>query len=122
MDILDEAGSCWVCLGYPVSIWTACLKEVVSAWTKVVGYGFGSGLGVIGGVWVAPPTPVLLPWLDEEFAGDGISLSCFFEMISIEREYGIKGFPTIKVFVPGKPPVDDQGAREAKPTAEFALQ
>lgn len=29
----------------PVSIWTTCLKEEVSAWTKVVGYGlFGSDL------------------------------------------------------------------------------
>lgn len=26
----------------PVSIWTTCLKEEVSAWTNVVGYGFGS--------------------------------------------------------------------------------
>lgn len=41
---------------------------------------------------------------------------------SIAQEYGIKGFPTIKVFVPGKPPVDYQGAREAKPIAEFALK
>ena len=38
------------------------------------------------------------------------------------QEYGIKGFPTIKVFVPGKPPVDYQGAREVKPIAEFAVQ
>lgn len=34
----------------PVSIWTTCLKEVVSAWTKVVGKGVvsmvrGTGLG-----------------------------------------------------------------------------
>ncbi|KAK9077383.1 hypothetical protein SSX86_005720 [Deinandra increscens subsp. villosa] len=41
---------------------------------------------------------------------------------SIAQEYGIKGFPSIKVFVPGKPPVDYQGAREAKPIAEFALK
>ncbi|CAH1444761.1 unnamed protein product [Lactuca virosa] len=41
---------------------------------------------------------------------------------TIAQEYGIKGFPTIKVFVPGKPPVDYQGAREAKPIAEFALK
>ncbi|URE47429.1 hypothetical protein MUK42_32888 [Musa troglodytarum] len=38
----------------PVSIWTTCLKEVVSAWTKVVGHGFASqgfglGLEVRGG-------------------------------------------------------------------------
>ncbi|KAI3785723.1 hypothetical protein L1987_44848 [Smallanthus sonchifolius] len=85
MDVLDGAGSCWVGLGDPVSIWTTCLKEVVPAWTKVVGYGFGSGLGVICGVWVAPLAPVLLLWLDEEFARDGISLPCFFEMISIKR-------------------------------------
>lgn len=38
------------------------------------------------------------------------------------QEYGIQGFPTIKVFVPGKPPVDYQGQREVKPIAEFALQ
>ncbi|KAL3849020.1 hypothetical protein ACJIZ3_010902 [Penstemon smallii] len=41
---------------------------------------------------------------------------------SLAQEYGIKGFPTIKVFVPGKPPVDYEGAREAKPIAEFALK
>ncbi|XP_047334973.1 protein disulfide-isomerase like 2-2-like [Impatiens glandulifera] len=41
---------------------------------------------------------------------------------SLAQEYGIKGFPTIKVFVPGKPPVDYQGDREAKPIAEFALK
>ncbi|XP_009606235.1 protein disulfide isomerase-like 2-3 [Nicotiana tomentosiformis] len=41
---------------------------------------------------------------------------------SLAQEYGIRGFPTIKVFAPGKPPVDYQGAREAKPIAEFALQ
>ncbi|KAG5545663.1 hypothetical protein RHGRI_017969 [Rhododendron griersonianum] len=40
----------------------------------------------------------------------------------MSSEYGIKGFPTIKVFVPGKPPVDYQGARDVKPIAEFALQ
>lgn len=40
----------------------------------------------------------------------------------LHQEYGIKGFPTIKVFVPGKPPVDYQGARDAKPIAEFALK
>ncbi|KAL5581771.1 hypothetical protein UlMin_014213 [Ulmus minor] len=41
---------------------------------------------------------------------------------ALVQEYGIRGFPTIKVFVPGKPPVDYQGAREVKPIAEFALQ
>lgn len=38
------------------------------------------------------------------------------------QEYGIQGYPTIKVFLPGKPPMDYQGAREAKPIAEFALK
>jgi protein disulfide-isomerase A6 len=38
------------------------------------------------------------------------------------QEFGITGFPTIKVFSPGKAPVDYQGAREAKPIAEFALK
>ncbi|URE14447.1 Ubiquitin-like autophagy protein Apg12 [Musa troglodytarum] len=41
---------------------------------------------------------------------------------SLAQEYGIKGFPTIKVFSPGKLPVDYQGARDVKPIAEFALQ
>ncbi|KAK4784385.1 hypothetical protein SAY86_018753 [Trapa natans] len=41
---------------------------------------------------------------------------------SLAQEYGISGFPTIKVFVPGKPPLDYQGARDVKPIAEFALQ
>lgn len=41
---------------------------------------------------------------------------------SLAQEYGIQGFPTIKAFAPGKPPVDYQGARELKPIAEFALQ
>ncbi|KAE8654905.1 Protein disulfide-isomerase like 2-2 [Hibiscus syriacus] len=41
---------------------------------------------------------------------------------SLAQEYGIRGFPTIKVFVPGKPPVDYQGARDVKPIAEFALK
>ncbi|XP_057953059.1 protein disulfide isomerase-like 2-3 [Malania oleifera] len=41
---------------------------------------------------------------------------------SLAQEYEIRGFPTIKVFVPGKPPVDYQGARDVKPIAEFALR
>ncbi|WOL08851.1 protein disulfide isomerase-like 2-3 isoform X2 [Canna indica] len=41
---------------------------------------------------------------------------------SLSQEYGIQGFPTIKVFSPGKPPVDYQGARDVKPIAEFALK
>ncbi|PNX92037.1 protein disulfide isomerase-like 2-3-like [Trifolium pratense] len=41
---------------------------------------------------------------------------------ALAQEYNIRGFPTIKVFVPGKPPVDYQGARDVKPIAEFALQ
>ncbi|KAE8721748.1 Protein disulfide-isomerase like 2-2 [Hibiscus syriacus] len=41
---------------------------------------------------------------------------------SLAQEYGIRGFPTIKVFTPGKPPVDYQGARDVKPIAEFALK
>ncbi|KAL5205842.1 hypothetical protein ABZP36_034051 [Zizania latifolia] len=40
----------------------------------------------------------------------------------LAQEYGIRGFPTIKVFVPGKAPVDYQGARDVKPIVEFALQ
>ncbi|MCL7022076.1 hypothetical protein MKW94_007067 [Papaver nudicaule] len=41
---------------------------------------------------------------------------------ALAQEYGIKGFPTIKLFVPGKPPVDYQGARDVKAITDFALQ
>ncbi|KAI6672744.1 hypothetical protein NL676_000650 [Syzygium grande] len=41
---------------------------------------------------------------------------------SLAQEYGIRGFPTIKVFVPGQPPIDYQGARDVKPIAEFAIK
>ncbi|XP_022771730.1 protein disulfide isomerase-like 2-3 isoform X2 [Durio zibethinus] len=41
---------------------------------------------------------------------------------SLAQEYGISGFPTIKVFAPGKPPVDYQGARDVKPITEFGFQ
>ncbi|KAH6776109.1 PDI-like 2-2 [Perilla frutescens var. hirtella] len=41
---------------------------------------------------------------------------------ALAQEYGIRGFPTIKVFAPGKPPADYQGARDVKPIVEFALQ
>ncbi|MQM10347.1 hypothetical protein Taro_043242, partial [Colocasia esculenta] len=41
---------------------------------------------------------------------------------ALAQEYGIKGFPTIKVFLPGKPPVDYQGARDVKAISEFALK
>ncbi|KAJ1289905.1 hypothetical protein BS78_02G200700 [Paspalum vaginatum] len=40
---------------------------------------------------------------------------------ALAQEYGIRGFPTIKVFSPGKPPVDYQGARDVKAIVEFAL-
>ncbi|KAI3809924.1 hypothetical protein L1987_19527 [Smallanthus sonchifolius] len=83
MGILDGVGSG---LDDPVSIWTTCLKEVVSAWTKVVGYGFGSDLEMGLGV-PAPVCPLLLlllPLLDGELAGDGFSRSGGVDMISIE--------------------------------------
>ncbi|CAN0914309.1 Protein disulfide-isomerase like 2-2 [Linum grandiflorum] len=41
---------------------------------------------------------------------------------SFAQEYGIRGFPSIKVFIPGKPPADYQGAREAKPIVDFAIK
>ncbi|CAN1783940.1 Protein disulfide isomerase-like 2-3 [Linum perenne] len=41
---------------------------------------------------------------------------------SLAQEYGIEGFPTIKVFTPGRPPVDYQGARDTKPIVDFAYQ
>lgn len=48
----------------PVSIWTTCLKEVVSACTKVVGCGvasqaFGIDLGVNGGAAPGVVAPLL---------------------------------------------------------------
>uniref|UniRef100_A0ACD5XWG4 Uncharacterized protein n=1 Tax=Avena sativa TaxID=4498 RepID=A0ACD5XWG4_AVESA len=39
----------------------------------------------------------------------------------LAQQYGIQGFPTIKVFLPGKPPVDYQGGRDVKSIANFAL-
>jgi len=39
----------------------------------------------------------------------------------LAQEYGIQGFPTIKVFGVGKSPLDYQGAREAKPIVDYAL-
>ena len=39
------AAACFAVSEEPVSIWTTCLNEVVSAWTNVVGYEFaGSDL------------------------------------------------------------------------------
>lgn len=38
------------------------------------------------------------------------------------QQYGIQGFPTIKIFGYGKSPIDYQGAREAKPIVDYALQ
>lgn len=34
----------------------------------------------------------------------------------------MRGFPTIKVFVPGKPPLDYQGARDANSITKFATK
>ncbi|CAM0951636.1 unnamed protein product [Alopecurus aequalis] len=39
----------------------------------------------------------------------------------LAQQYGIQGFPTIKVFLPGKPPVDYQGGRDVKAIVNFAL-
>ncbi|KAL0703327.1 hypothetical protein Bca4012_069752 [Brassica carinata] len=41
---------------------------------------------------------------------------------SVSQDYGVRGFPTIKVFVPGKPPIDYQGARDAKAISQFAIK
>lgn len=77
----------------PVSIWTTCLKEDVSAWTKVVGYGLVVSdleivFGVSGGVgfWITDPLLLLVglvPLLLGEFMEDGFSLSWILELISI---------------------------------------
>lgn len=34
----------------------------------------------------------------------------------------MRGFPTIKVFVPGKPPIDYQGARDANAITKFVTK
>lgn len=43
-------------------------------------------------------------------------------MFMLVQQYGVQGFPTIKVFGLGKSPVDYQGGREAKPIVDYALQ
>lgn len=43
-----ELEACFAVSVDPVSIWTTCLKEVVSAWTKVVGYGLADSDLVTG--------------------------------------------------------------------------
>lgn len=72
----------------PVSICTTCLKEVESAWTKVVGYGLDSdlemGFGVCGGVPL--PWLMLLPLLFGEFEGDGFSISRGLDVHSIDGQ------------------------------------
>lgn len=69
--------------------------------------------------------------LDEMFRRDTRCTSAMAEQLevtldadahpSLVQEYGSRGFPTIKVFASGKPPVDYQGARDVKSIAEFAL-
>lgn len=85
----------------PVSIWTTCLKEEVSAWTKVVGYGlFGSDLVMGmegscdvggGGRWRSPLLVVvlLLELLELWLFGDGISDGFWFSWTS--DEFSISG-------------------------------
>lgn len=93
--------ACFAVSEDPVSIWTTCLKEEVSAWTKVVGYGLADsdlvmGLGVEGvvgvGVGFGAPSPLLLLLL-VLLLGVGFWCSwCFAEEDSIrnrERERGI---------------------------------
>ena len=45
-----------------------------------------------------------------------------YNFFFLEQEYGIQGFPTIKVFGVGNSPIDYQGPRDAKSIAEFALK
>lgn len=44
------------------------------------------------------------------------------KFVSLFQDYGVRGFPTIKVFVPGKPPIDYQGARDANSIAKFTIK
>lgn len=96
----SEAGlaaeACLAVSEEPVSIWTTCLKEEVSACTKVVGYGFDSdrvmGLGVGG--WWSPLLLLLLLllllvlWL----FGDGTRLGFWFCPSIGLAEFSIMGF------------------------------
>lgn len=89
----SEPDACLAVSDDPVSIWTTCLKEEVSAWTKVVGYGLVVSdleivFGVSGGVgfWITDPLLLLVglvPLLLGELMEDGFSLSWILEVISI---------------------------------------
>lgn len=87
----EEEEACLAVSDEPVSIWTTCLKEEVSAWTKVVGYGLadsdlvamglavGIGVGVgIGSRWwwwgtalLLVELVVLVLWLRLRLVGEG---------------------------------------------------
>ncbi|GER48185.1 tyrosine recombinase XerS [Striga asiatica] len=81
----------------PVSIWTTCLKEDVSAWTKVVGYGLlGSdlvtGADGCGGWWRTPfAAAATLLLLGLWGIGDGMS-----EGFWATRARGESGYRTQK--------------------------
>ncbi|KAG5545664.1 hypothetical protein RHGRI_017969 [Rhododendron griersonianum] len=105
---------------------------------KSSGLGFGVVLEVDKWLWLIEMTIWLVVNCDcgdgggigdndvgggQVVGGDMIDMKApILMLVVLAKEYGIKGFPTIKVFVPGKPPVDYQGARDVKPIAEFALQ
>lgn len=83
------------CLGLsedPVSIWTTCLKEEVSAWTKVVGYGFPDSdlvvtcrVGVVGGLLLSVLLLILQLLLLLWHRGDGIRFIEASLYLSIEE-------------------------------------
>lgn len=86
----DDDDACLAVSEDPVSIWTTCLNEEVSAWTKVVGYGLVVSdleicvLGVTGGVlgiWITDPLLLLLLLLLVGL----FPLSWILEVISIEE-------------------------------------
>ncbi|KAI3689012.1 hypothetical protein L2E82_46961 [Cichorium intybus] len=76
-------------------------------------------------VW-CPPCKNLKPeWEKAAVATQG---KVTFAAIDVDKspctkgKYGIRRFPTMKVFVPGKEPQDYNGARDAKSLETFALE
>ena len=90
--LLAAAGGLWLwacgCedgggMSAPVSIWTTCLKEAVSAWTKVVGKGVVS---MVRGTGLGDGGSGLGRWLEGDAAEDGEE-----EEVEEDGELGSRG-------------------------------
>lgn len=89
---------CLLVSGEPVSIWTICLKEFVSAWMKdVLGNPWASDMDIAFGV-DGFSTQLLVLLLSGEVFGYGLSSSRLFGLFSIDG--GILTLPLLPlVFV-----------------------